>query len=79
MATVTSGPATIVKAIFTGNASAGPISMSGVNSGDVLVRCMPDGFVSGFEPVVSVTGQLQQTNSYDWSSVAFTAYFLRGD
>lgn len=78
MDTVTTGSATVVKAVFNGLSTNGSIQIPGLNIGDVIVRCIPDGFVSGFEPAVTVAGQLQQSANLDWSSVQFTAYLLRG-
>ncbi|WP_175692953.1 hypothetical protein [Burkholderia ambifaria] len=78
MMTTTTNTATIVKATFNGGTGAGPVTVAGLNVGDVMVRCVPDGFTDGFEPVISVAGQIQQNASLDWSSVQFTAYLLRG-
>jgi hypothetical protein len=78
MSTVTSNAATVVKMVFDGLSAAGAVSATGLMAGDVLMRCLPDGFESGFEPVVSANDELQQTRNLDWSSVTFTAYFLRG-
>ena len=77
MATTTA-TATIVKANFSGSTTKGAVSVAALNVGDVLVRCVPDGFTAGFESVVSASGQIQQNANLDWSSVQFTAYFLRG-
>ncbi|UEP31611.1 hypothetical protein [Burkholderia sp. B21-007] len=76
--TTTTNTATIVKATFNGGTGAGAVAVSGLNVGDVMVRCVPDGFTSGFEPVISVAGQIQQNAAPDWSSVQFIGYFLRG-
>lgn len=76
--TTTTNTATIVKATFNGGTGAGPVSVSGLNAGDVMLRCVPDGFTDGFEPVISISGQIQQTASLDWSSMLFTVYLLRG-
>lgn len=78
MSTVTSASATVVKAVFNGLASQGAIPLVGLNPGDVLIRCLPDGFQQGFEPIVSASGQLAQIANLDWSAVSFTCYFLRG-
>jgi hypothetical protein len=78
MGTVTSNAAMVVKMVFDGLSASGAVSATGLNIGDILIRCLPDGFESGFEPVVSVDGALQQTKNLDWSTVTFTAYFLRG-
>ena len=78
MSTVAIGSATVVKATFNGNTAHGPISVPGLAAGDALVRCIPDGFIQGFEPVVSSMNQILQEDDLDWSGVTFTAYFLRG-
>ncbi|WP_175946597.1 hypothetical protein [Burkholderia pyrrocinia] len=75
---VSTGQATVVKAVFNGSATGGPIDVPGLNVGDVMVQCIPAGFTGGFEAVVSVVDQLQQTSTLDWSPAQFTAYFLRG-
>ncbi|WP_157378411.1 hypothetical protein [Burkholderia ubonensis] len=77
MATTT-GAANIVKASAQGLSAAGSVSVPGLQPGDVLLRVMPDGFTSGFESVVSVAGQIQQTADLDWSSLNFTFYLIRG-
>jgi hypothetical protein len=78
MATFVSGTATAIKATSSGAASAGAISIPGLQVGDVLVAVLPAGFVEGVEEVVTVADQLQQTANLDWSSVNFTFYLLRG-
>jgi hypothetical protein len=78
MNTSTNAAATAVKAIFAGLTENGSVSVPGLEVGDVLLRLEPFGFLTGFEGVVSVADQLQQTTTLDWSPVTFTAYFLRG-
>ncbi|MDF3091470.1 MULTISPECIES: hypothetical protein [Burkholderia] len=75
--TTTTAAATIVKAVFNGVSGPGPVSIPGLNAGDVLLRCVPSGFTNGFEPVVSADGQLQQIDIIDWSSIQIVGYFLR--
>jgi hypothetical protein len=78
MATFTSAAATVIKATANGATATGAISISGLAVGDVLVLIEPSGFADGFEQVVSVANELQQTVNLDWSPVDFTLYFLRG-
>jgi hypothetical protein len=80
MSTFNSATATVIKATATGATVAGPISIPGLQVGDVLVQVMPYGFPpgQGFEDVVSIAGELQQLQNLDWSTVDFTFYLLRG-
>jgi len=73
-----SATATVIKIGFTGAAAPGPVSVPGLQKGDVLIVLAPTGFEYGFETVVSVNDELQQTTPFDWSSVGFTGYLLRG-
>jgi hypothetical protein len=70
--------AILVEVDFNGSTGNGPVNVDGLNAGDVMLRCVPNGFTDGFEPVVSVSGQIQQNANLDWSTVHFTAYLLRG-
>ncbi|HDR9236389.1 hypothetical protein [Burkholderia vietnamiensis] len=74
----TNAPATAVKASFQGLAAAGPIAISGLQVGDVIVALIPNNFLNWFEPVVTVAGQLQQVWNADGSDLSLTAYFVRG-
>lgn len=78
MSTYNSATATVIKATCQGAISAGSLSIPGLQPGDTTIKIIPFGFDSGFESVVSISGQLQQTATFDWSSVDFTFYFLRG-
>lgn len=75
---VTTNTATIIKAQAVGATSAGPVSIPGLQPGDVLVSVAPRGFEQGYEEVVSGADQLQQTANLDWSTVTLTFYLLRG-
>lgn len=78
--TVSTSPATIVKASAPGGTGIGPISIPGLQVGDVVIRSIPDGFADAtvVEEVVTVADELQQTSFADLSSVVFTWYLLRG-
>lgn len=76
--------ATVCKITFTGRNGAGSISISGLAVGDVPFAGTVAGynvwqsFSESFEPVVSVNGQLQQTDTSDLSGVNFVVYLMRG-
>jgi hypothetical protein len=78
MTTFNSAAATAIKATATGATSAGVVSIPGLAIGDLLLVVDPPGFAQGFEEVVSVANQIQQTANLDWSTVDFTFYLLRG-
>jgi hypothetical protein len=77
---VVSAPAVFVKASATGSVGVGPVSIPGLQVGDVVMRSIPDGFTDAtiFEEVVTVADQLQQASFADLSSQVFTWYLLRG-
>lgn len=76
---ITTAQATIIKATAAGLNGAGGIAIPGLKSGDVIFRILPGpGFESGIEQIVSIDDQLQQSSSFDWSSMNFTFYLLRG-
>ncbi|WP_157380963.1 hypothetical protein [Burkholderia ubonensis] len=75
---ITIAAATAIKALAPGVASTGPVSIPGLQTGDFVLRVIPDGFTSGFEDVISVNDQIQQLSNLDWSSVTLTFYLLRG-
>lgn len=75
---VTTGTPTIVKAILSGNSGQGSVSVPGLLIGDVVLKFLPFSFENGFEPVVTVDDQFQQSRDLDWSGVELTVYFLRG-
>ena len=78
MTTFNSAAATAIKATANGATSAGAVSVPGLAVGDVLMVADPPGFAQGFEEIVSVANELQQTAALDWSTVDFTFYLLRG-
>ncbi|WP_143155724.1 MULTISPECIES: hypothetical protein [Burkholderia] len=78
MSSYVESPATVIKAVFQGLSSPGSVSVQGLQVGDAIIKIIPNGFELGFEEVVSVAGQVQQTTLLDWSSVQFTFYLLRG-
>jgi len=78
MATYASASATVVKATSYGNTTAGPLSIPGLQVGDVLIKVMPNGFDGGFENVVSVADQIQQLTALDWSPVNLEFILIRG-
>ncbi|WP_157661681.1 hypothetical protein [Burkholderia ubonensis] len=80
MSTFVSASATVIKATAHGSSTNGPVSIPGLQVGDVLTQVVPYGFGpgQGFETVVSVASELQQLANLDWSLVDFTFYLLRG-
>lgn len=79
MTSFNSATATVIKITFTGLSDDGTISIQGLQPGDLMLRLVPDGFIQGYEEVVSTADQLQQLNGHlDWSPINFTAYLLRG-
>ncbi|WP_105132349.1 hypothetical protein [Burkholderia sp. BE12] len=78
MSTFNSAGATVIKATCQGLSEPGGLNIAGLQIGDLVVAIIPGGFESGFEKVVSVAGQLQQSMDRDWSPVDFTFYLLRG-
>lgn len=78
MSTFSSANATLIKSTANGNNTSGPVSIAGLQAGDILIRIIPDGFTSGFESIVSVADEIQQITPLDWSPVDMTFILLRG-
>jgi hypothetical protein len=78
MSTFNSAAATVIKVTANGAVTTGAVGVPGLAIGDALMLVDPPGFVQGFEQIVTVSNQLQQTVPLDWSSVNFTFYLLRG-
>jgi hypothetical protein len=68
------GLAAVGSATFTGLNGSGSISLPGLKVGDrVSIDIQP----GGFESVVSVDDELQQTASSDFSTTTFRMFFFR--
>ncbi len=74
--------ASLVTANFNALSAAGPISIPGLAVGDIVLNGTVNGlslwgsFSTFFEPVVSVSGQLQQLSG-NLTSPNFVVYFIR--
>lgn len=80
--TVTTGTPVFLRAVFTGGAAAGPISVPGVKAGDIMLQFANGaGYIgdSIFESgtTITVDDQIQQIQNVNYSGITLTLYLLR--